>query len=82
MVFQHIAEFLTIVNTDESSVSAKGNSQVISGNSLFFMLNLGLGYFSEQSSESMHHDAKLIEPYIQNNQIIEKFNFHSFYGRG
>ena len=41
IVFQHIQEFLQLVNDDAS------------------LPDVGLGYFSEQAFESMHHDVKV-----------------------
>ena len=52
-----MAEFLQLVNSDPN-LPAVGNYL----NVIFYLLKnifLGLGYFSEQSMESMHHDVKV-----------------------
>ena len=56
-MFQHITEFLSIVNSGEQCDPPKG----------FLCLNIiilnffqGLGYYSEQPFEAMHHDAKVL----------------------
>ena len=52
---QHIEEFLDIVNVDKDSAVGKH----IYSKYIFNNVILGLGYYSEQSFESMHHDIKV-----------------------
>ena len=57
MVFQHIAEFLDLVNGDTETPNV-GMFKYFKILLLSFNL-IGLGYFSEQAFESMHHDVKV-----------------------
>ena len=63
MVFQHISEFLNMVNTDDSA-PVVGRRILHFMNTILFWLLLGLGYYSEQSFEAMHHDIK-VSSYMQ-----------------
>lgn len=58
MVFQHISEYLNMVNTDDSA-PVVGRKILHFMNDILFWLILGLGYFSEQAFEAMHHDLKV-----------------------
>ena len=57
MVFQHIPEFLELVNCDPDTPSVGIDFPFLSDSLL--VLITGLGYFSEQAFESMHHDVKV-----------------------
>ena len=58
MVFQHVQEFLEMVNTDPNQ-PALGMVHFKVKVTLIVYILAGLGYFSEQSFESMHHDVKV-----------------------
>ena len=58
LVFQHVVEFLESKNSD--SDNPVGNYFVKCFFFSFYSLSSGLGYFSEQAFESMHHDAKVL----------------------
>ena len=55
-MFQHLKEFLTIVNSGQQSNTPKGYFFI----NIFFKFLLGLGYYSEQPFEAMHHDANVL----------------------
>ena len=56
VAFQHIVEFLEMKNS--SSDNPVGKSPLFF--EVFLFVLLGLGFYSEQAFESMHHDAKVV----------------------
>ena len=56
VIFQHVSEFLDMVNTDSQQPDLGIISYKIIESHFYIS---GLGYFSEQAFESMHHDVKV-----------------------
>ena len=59
VVFQHVQEFLEMVNTDPNQPALGMVEYMVKIAWIIVFILTGLGYFSEQSFESMHHDVKV-----------------------
>ena len=58
IVFQHIPEFIKLVNTEKEEEPV-GKFHVHRNISTYSSIIPGLGYYSEQSFESLHSDIKV-----------------------